>query len=267
MGDANTWGLIQGYDASTAPFTSSASDAGLGIPTASNDMFASSKLADYFKTQALLGGKMEFGAMFGNNQQSTCPAEEVSVNCMPPSSSSFTDFLGIHKEKALCQAKGCCWDQSRQNNNAFGLTRYTCSWNPEWSIYNKFSFLPSLTQSLRGCCALSACVQPEARATQHDIPAAPVAVVEAAPIVNDSAPAPSQSLLPQSTTPSTASGKRPLAPSHAVVVSSPNTVTASQAVTHSATSVNSSTTTHATNTLASMVFHWVPLARSLVANK
>merc|ERR1712142_211589 len=56
---------------------------------------------------ALLGGKMEFGAMFGNNQQSTCPAEEVSVNCMPPSSPSFTDFLGIHKEKALCQAKGC----------------------------------------------------------------------------------------------------------------------------------------------------------------
>ena len=77
----------------------------------------------------------------------------------------------------------------------------------------------------------------------------------------------SQSLLPQSTTPSTASGKRPLAPSHAVVVSLPSTVTASQAVTHSATSVNSSTTTHATNTLASMVFHWVPLARSLVANK
>jgi len=185
--DANTLWLIQGHDASTAPFASSASDAGLGIPTASNDMFASSKLADYFKTQALLGGKMEFGAMFGNNQQSTCPAEEVSVNCMPPSSSSFTDFLGIHKEKALCQAKGCCWDQSRQNNNAFGLTRYTCSWNPEWSIYNKFSFLPSLTQSLRGCCALSACVQPEGRATQHNIPAAPVAVVEAAPVVNDSA--------------------------------------------------------------------------------
>merc|ERR1739838_1092582 len=71
--DANTLWLIQGHDASTAPFASSASDAGLGIPTASNDMFASSKLADYFKTQALLGGKKEFGAMFGNNQQSTCP--------------------------------------------------------------------------------------------------------------------------------------------------------------------------------------------------
>merc|ERR1712106_369183 len=76
-------------------------------------------------------------------------------------------------------------------NNAFGLTRYTCSWNPEWSIYNQFSFLPSLTQSLRGCCALSACVQPEGRQTQHNIPAAPVAVMEApvgAPVVNDSTP-------------------------------------------------------------------------------
>jgi len=190
--DANTLWLIQGYDSSASPFTSSASDAGLGIPTASNDMFGSSKLADYFKTQALLGGKVEFGAMFGNDQASTCPAQEVSVNCMPPSSSAFTDFLGLHKEKALCQAKGCCWDQSRQNNNAFGLTRYTCSWNPEWSIYNQFSFLPSLSQSLRGCCALSACVQPEGRQTQHDIPAAPVAVVEApaaAQVVNDSAPA------------------------------------------------------------------------------
>merc|ERR1711879_5205 len=69
---------------------------------------------------------------------------------------------------------------------------------------------------------------------------------------------------PQSTTPSTASGKRPLAPSHAVVVSSPNTVTASLAVTRSASSVSSNTTTHATNTLASMVFPWVLLVRSLV---
>jgi len=189
--DANTLWMIQGHDASTAPFASSASDAGLGIPNASNDMFASSKMADYFKTQALLGGKVEFGAMFGNEAASTCPAQEVSVNCMAPSASSFTDFLGLHKEKALCQAKGCCWDQSRQNNNAFGLTRYTCSWNPEWSIYNQFSFLPSLTQSLRGCCALSACVQPEGRQTQHNIPAAPVAVMEApvgAPVVNDSTP-------------------------------------------------------------------------------
>jgi len=77
----------------------------------------------------------------------------------------------------------------------------------------------------------------------------------------------SQSSPPQSTTPNTANGKRPLAPSHAVVVSSPNTVTASLAVIHSATNVNSNTTTHATNMLASMVFHWVHLAKSLVVNK
>lgn len=189
--DANTLWLIQGYDKTKGVQSSAGStDATnpLGIPTASNDLFGSSKLADYFKTQALLGGNLEFGAMFGNEQTSTCPAQEVSVNCMPPTSTGFTDFLGIHKQKAACLAKGCCWDQSRQNNNSFGLTRYTCAWNPEWSIYNKFSFLPSLSNSLRGCCALSACVQSEGRQTQHDIPAAPVAVVEepAVPVVNTS---------------------------------------------------------------------------------
>jgi len=179
----STLWMIQGYKEN--PITSSASDSGLGFPTATNDLFGSSKLADYFKTQALLGGKVEFGGIFGQESTSTCPAQDVSVNCMAPSSNQLTDFLGLHKEKALCQAKGCCWDQSRQNHNSFGLTRYTCDWNPEWSIYQKFSFLPSLSQSLRGCCALSACVQNEGRQTQHNIPAAPVHVVnESAPVVN-----------------------------------------------------------------------------------
>merc|ERR1711920_1102768 len=72
---------------------------------------------------------------------------------------------------------------------------------------------------------------------------------------------------PQSTTPSTVTGKKPLAPSHAVVVSSPNTVTASPAVPPSATSASSNTTIHAINTLASTVSLWATLATSLAANK
>jgi len=160
--DSNTLWMIKNHVDN--PITSSAVDgAGLGYPAAATS--ATSKLTDYFKYQALLGGNIEFGSLFGNDEVSTCPAPDVSKNCMAPSSTQFTDFLGMHKEKSMCKAKGCCWDQSRQNNNSFGLTRFTCPWNPEFSLYTKFSFLPSLTNSLRGCCGLSACVQPDGRSS------------------------------------------------------------------------------------------------------
>jgi len=160
-------------------------DFGIGIPESKNPLFTiSQKMVDFFKTQALLGGKTEFGDMFGFQSSSTCPADDVSINCMQPSNHGLTDFINLHKEKAACEAKGCCWDQSRQNNNNFGLTRFTCSWNPEWSIYGKFSFLPSLTKSLRGCCGLSACVQQQGRTAE----AAPVAPVEPAAPVAPAAP-------------------------------------------------------------------------------
>merc|ERR1712113_705122 len=265
--DANTLWLIQGYDASTSPFTSSASDAGLGIPTASNDMFASSKLADYFKTQALLGGKMEFGAMFGNNQQSTCPAEEVSVNCMPPSSSSFTDFLLSTRRRLSAKPRAAVGINLAKTTTLLALPDTLAH-----GIQNGLSTTnsPSCHHSHNPSVAVAHFPHvSNKRAVPPNMISQPLQSLLSKLPQLSTTPLQllSQSSPPQSTTPNTANGKRPLAPSHAVVVSSPNTVTASLAVIHSATNVNSNTTTHATNMLASMVFHWVHLAKSLVVNK
>merc|ERR1711953_442935 len=89
-------------------------------------------LTDYFKYQAMMQGKIEFGSLFGNDAVSTCPAAEVSVNCMEPSSTQFTDFLA------------------------------------------------SIQTSLRGCCALPACVQHDARPVMSN----PDAVVGPRPSFN-----------------------------------------------------------------------------------
>lgn len=162
--DTNTLWMIRNFENGQA--INSDLDVGLGLPEKAD--FGTDKLKDYFKYQALSQGKVEFGSLFGDAEVSTCPVPEVSVNCMEPSSTQFTDFLGMHQEKSLCKAKGCCWDQSRQNNNSMGLTRFMCPWNPEFSIYTKFSFLPSIQTSLRGCCALSACVQHDARSVMQN---------------------------------------------------------------------------------------------------
>jgi len=174
--DTNTLWMIRNFENGQA--INADLNVGLGLPAKAD--FGTDKLTDYFKYQAMMQGKIEFGSLFGNDAVSTCPAAEVSVNCMEPSSTQFTDFLGMHQEKSLCKAKGCCWDQSRQNNNSMGLTRFMCPWNPEFSIYTKFSFLPSIQTSLRGCCALSACVQHDARPVMSN----PDAVVGPRPSFN-----------------------------------------------------------------------------------
>lgn len=155
--DSNTLWMIKNNNGDGVISPSNLGD-GVGIPTPSVN--TDSTLGKYFKYSTLFGGKVPEIMGEGNKQ---CPAQEVSINCMKATNYDYTNYLGLYTQKSLCQARGCCWDQSRQNNNAFGLTRYTCHWNPEWNLYSRFSFLPSLEQSLRGCCAVSACVQHEAR--------------------------------------------------------------------------------------------------------
>ena len=155
----NLW-MIRNNQGSGVVAADNLSD-GVGIPTPS--ISDDSAMGKYLKYSTLFGGKVTDNLLGGKNEQ--CPAQEVSINCMQPTSYDFSDFMGLYTQKSLCKARGCCWDQSRQNNNAFGLTRYTCHWNPEWDLYRRFSFLPHLDASLRGCCAVSACVQPEGR--QH----------------------------------------------------------------------------------------------------
>jgi len=153
----NLW-MIRNNQGSGVVAADNLSD-GVGIPTPS--ISDDSAMGKYLKYSTLFGGKVTDNLLGGKNEQ--CPAQEVSINCMQPTSYDFSDFMGLYTQKSLCKARGCCWDQSRQNNNAFGLTRYTCHWNPEWDLYRRFSFLPHLDASLRGCCAVSACVQPEGR--------------------------------------------------------------------------------------------------------
>lgn len=157
--DANTLWVLENQ-AGSGQVASSATDLTNGLTGSSP-----SGLTEFFKYQALFGGQPDFAKIFGDDGESTCPAAEVSINCMAASQTKPTDFLGLHKEKALCKAKGCCWEGSRQTQNALGLGQFNCPWNNEFSLYTKFTFLPSLNRSLRGCCKISSCVQPEARQT------------------------------------------------------------------------------------------------------
>merc|ERR1711892_640238 len=224
-------------------------------------MFASSKMADYFKTQALLEGKVEFGAMFGNEAASTCPAQEVSVNCMAPSASSFTRRRHSAKPRAAAgtnRAKTTTLLASpatHAHGTPSGLSTTSspsCHHSRNPSVAAAHSRLVSNPRDAR----------PSTTSQPHQLPLWRLQLA-----LQLSTTPPQLTSKPQSTTPSTASGKRPHAPSHAVVVSSPSTATASRAVTHSVTSASSNTTTHATNTLASTVSHWDHLATSLAANK
>ena len=51
---------------------------------------------------------MDFKQPFfgGDLSNSKCPAPEVSINCMPPSNTQFNDFMGIHRDESMCNAKG-----------------------------------------------------------------------------------------------------------------------------------------------------------------
>merc|ERR1712141_885666 len=91
--DTNTLWMIRNFENGQA--INSDLDVGLGLPEKAD--FGTDKLKDYFKYQALSQGKVEFGSLFGDAEVSTCPVPEVSVNCMEPSSTQFTDFLGMHQ--------------------------------------------------------------------------------------------------------------------------------------------------------------------------
>ena len=84
---------------------------------------------DYFKYQLLTGqtgGDASRGFFGGNlfsgsDSASTCPAPELSQNCSPPLAAGLMDWMKLAEEKEVCKAKGCCWDQKRQDMNAVGL--------------------------------------------------------------------------------------------------------------------------------------------------
>ena len=147
MENNNGAGYIQ---PSASDFTSGAVTSGL--PLTSDPPGSPSQVAgngnnfmnDLFKYQLLTGqtGGDASRGLFGGNlfsgsdSDSTCPAPEQSQNCSPPLAAGLMDWMKLAEEKEVCKAKGCCWDQKRQDMNAVGLRLV-------------FSFI-SRSKSLRG---------------------------------------------------------------------------------------------------------------------
>lgn len=173
MENNNGAGYIQ---PSASDFSSGAVTSGLpltsepiesGSQTAGNGNFFMNDLFKYQLLTGQTGGDTSRGLFGGNlfsgsDSDSTCASPEQSQNCSPPLAAGLMDWMKLAEEKEVCKAKGCCWDQKRQDMNAVGLSGFGCPWNfgmsPYKNMYLQFSFLPRIENSFRGCCKMSACV-------------------------------------------------------------------------------------------------------------
>jgi len=118
----------------------------------------------------LNGGIYGGGAWGGSSIQPNemCAPVNVAKNCMAPSAIRGFDLMQKMSLERQCAAKGCCWDSTRyqqsllmQPGNALGSAgNLMCAWRaPDYSAYG----MPSLTNSLRGCCDYSPCVERRGR--------------------------------------------------------------------------------------------------------
>ena len=125
MENNNGEGYIQ---PSASDFSSGAVTSGIPLTQPTSQTTGNNFVNDLFKYQLLTGqtggdaSGLFGGSLFsGSDSVSTCPAPELSQNCSPPLAAGLMDWMKLAEEKEVCKAKGCCWDQKRQDMNAVGL--------------------------------------------------------------------------------------------------------------------------------------------------